>query len=56
MKILEQKIGCFGWNVWLVLGDDGFYKIGLVDSSGDLYLKYFVSDKKETIEKFWENC
>lgn len=54
MKILEQKIGRFGWNVWLVLDADGEYKIGLLNSAGELYQVYreFSSEYSAIIS--WE--
>lgn len=53
MKILEQKIGRFGWNVWLVLDIDGDYKIGLVDSVGELYQTYGIYHTEEIARFFW---
>lgn len=53
MKILEQKIGRFGWNVWLVLDTDGWYKIGLVNDSNELYCKYYESENLEKAKIYW---
>lgn len=54
MKILKKKIGCFGWEVWLVRDHDGFYRIGLVDSLGkELYCKYYESENLKDAENRW---
>lgn len=54
MKILEKKIGCFGWNVWLVLDIDGNYKIGLVNANNEFYCKYYENKNLEKTKIHWE--
>lgn len=53
MKILDKKIGRFGWEIFLVQDSEGF-KIGLVDSLGDLFQIYGEYYDLEAAKYFWE--
>lgn len=53
VKILDKKIGRFGWEIFLVQDGEG-YKIGLVDSLGDLYQIYGEYDNLEIARYNWE--
>ena len=52
VKILDKKIGRFGWEIFLVQ-DGESYKIGLVDSLGELYQMYGEYNTLETARHFW---
>lgn len=53
VKILDKKIGRFGWEIFLVQDGEG-YKIGLMDSLGDLYQIYGEYDNLEIARYNWE--
>lgn len=53
MKILDKKIGRFGWEIFLVQDSEGF-KIGLMDSLGELYQMYGEYDNLEIARYNWE--
>lgn len=53
MKILDKKIGRFGWEIFLVQDGEG-YKIGLVDSLGELYQMYGEYYTEKSARYNWE--
>lgn len=52
VKILDKKIGRFGWEIFLVQ-DGESYKIGLVDSLGELYQVYNEYKSEEMARFSW---
>lgn len=53
VKILDKKIGRFGWEIFLVQDGEG-YKIGLVDSLGELYQMYGEYYTEKSARYNWE--